>query len=199
MSNNQPGVFEMPELNWGTMSHHLPLRHCAVCHQNRNWVGNLTRVTVLPHSMIGSFTLCEGNNIEVCARCAELVSKLTLNQKLLAAVMLTRRLDDAWLPPFSCAHRNPHLEGLIPRDGTRCIPCGRDTADADVEGHAGHIVSKNDAKRWGLPKWLYNSADNQVVMCANCNYAIGTETPSLLVGLHFLLKPWVAQTAAVGV
>lgn len=152
--------------------------------------------TIVPHHLLVDPAAFAATNVQpMCDTCAERWVAMPTTAHALAASLLIRGLPAG----LESANLTPCIglgtADMYTRDCGVCRVCGY--ADADPKAfHRGHIVSKHDGRdrrdglAWGLPFTLTESALNYVLLCAPCNMAIGPASPSLRVGLRFLLKPW---------
>lgn len=160
---------------------------CVVCSST---TATHTR-RVVPVHMSGPLADHPHNNVELCDGCAERVEHMPLHLLSLAASVLARRyVPSPELEAFGHSWHRPSGTELTPRDGTDCKMCGVDTNSDDIQRHGGHVLSRSDGKRWNMPRWMFNTPANLVVMCATCNNRLGKESPPLPVALRLLMKPW---------
>lgn len=144
------------------------------------------------------------NHQPLCNTCALRWAGMPTEAHYLAAAILLRGC------PVGVESLSPNgqigvaTSDIHQRDGGTCRVCGHANPDPNAF-HRGHIVSRHDARErtdgavWGLPFVLSESPLNYVLMCPPCNEEIGPASPSLRVGLRFLMKPWTADPAAVSI
>ena len=73
---------------------------------------------------------------------------------------------------------------LIRRANGRCEACGAGRSENAVL-HVGHVLSVNDAKKYDIPQDVYDSDENLIVQCGECNLGQGSATIPirLLIGI----------------
>lgn len=174
----------------------------AVRHQSRGCVacgadkGSVKLVQVVSAVLAGNKADHPDNHLPLCDLCLRLLNKTGLVTRVLAAVMLRH---DGFVPYCGLPREEqyPAIETVICRDGHVCRVCHTRTQKPkpDVSSwrspQRGHLISRHDAARWGVhPSWVDN-IHNLVVQCKSCNHWVfGSGSPTLPIGLHFLIHPW---------
>lgn len=178
---------------WGGVTMHLKGgRDACVCCGDPQ----ATPHTIVPPALLpDADAYARDNNMPLCAACVRRLELAPRETYLLAAALLLRRC-----PPIveSLPLPIPHSlgrDGLRDRDGWKCTLCGLKSTHRK-RFHNGHIISRFDGRdrtdslNWGMPYTLLESPLNYVLLCVRCNEDIGGASPSLRVGLRFLVKPW---------
>lgn len=168
-------------------------RGCVACGADKDTV---KIVQVVSAVLAGNKADHPDNHLPLCDLCLRRLKKTDLVTRVLAAIMLRQ---DGYVP-YCGLPREGHLPAVvevISRDGHVCRVCHTPTLKTGKSTSSwrypqrGHLVSRCDAARWGVHRSWVDNIHNLVVQCQSCNtWVFGSGTPTLPVGLHFLIHPW---------